>query len=215
MNSSETIETEAPPATVLVEEELTQESFADGEPPVLTEEASPEPAFARSSDRLVSALIYAGVLLVGVAGGAALVYGLSGSSSGAPAAATPGHDTVVATPGGAAAIASRKQIEDVAMAAEGSNEPVANQLAASGETPEQSPPVAAPNPQVVAAQAPIGALEAAVAAERTRAAPMQTAHLRAQPAQGQSGSKPLKTAECSFTGDDIAAFKKCVEKFNQ
>jgi hypothetical protein len=215
MNSPATIEAEAPPETLLVEEALTEELLADGEPPVLTEEATADVAFAHRPDRLLRGLVFSGVLVAGIAGGAVLVYSLSGSKPDAPVEASPVAEAAVAKPEDTAARASRKQIEDVAAAAEGDGEPPANPSAVPVAKPEQNTPVAEAIPPVVVAQKPMTALEAAVAAERTRHAQTPTALPRAQALQRQATAKPVKTAECSLMGDDIAKFRKCVEKFNQ
>jgi hypothetical protein len=215
MNSPATIEAEASPETLLVEETLPEESLADGEPPVLTEEATPEVAFSRRPDRLLRALIYGSVLVVGVAGGAVMFHVPPASSPDEPAVASPASGTVIANPEDAAASANRKQIEDVAAAAEGSNEPPANPPALASDKPEQTPPVAQPIPPTVVPKAPMTALEAAVAAERARPGLAQTAHQGVQSSQHQTAAKPVKTAECSLVGDDMATFRKCVEKFNR
>lgn len=215
MNSPATIEAEAPPETLLVEDELAEVSYADGEPPILTEEATSELGFSSRPDRLLSALIYGSVLVVGVAAGAVLFYSLSGSRPEAPVAANPIPKTMVAKPDDAATSTSRRQLEDVAAAAEGNNESPGSEAATPGEEPRQSPPVVEPVSPAVVAKVPLTALAAAVAAERARGAPAGTAGQIVQSPQRQAAAKPVRSAECSLRGDDIATFKKCVEKFNQ
>jgi hypothetical protein len=214
MNSPATIDAEAPPETLLVEEALPEQSLADSEPPVLTEEATSELAFSRRPDRLLRALIYGSVLVVGFAGGAFLFHGPSASSPNAPAVDSAVSEAVVAKANDAATTASRKQLEDVAAIAEGSNELIANQAAVPGDKREQTPPVAEPAPPAVV-KAPLTALAAAVAAERAHPAQAQNTRQQVQTSRRQVAAKPLKTAECSLMGDDMATFRKCVEKFNQ
>jgi hypothetical protein len=215
MNSPASIETETPPETLLVEEELLETSLPDGEPPVLTEEATPDVAFSQRPDRLLRALIYCSVLVVGLTAGGVLVYSLSGSRPAAPAAESPVSESAVPKPEDAVASASRRQLENVAAAAEGGNEPVANSAAESADMAERTPPVAEPKSPMVVARAPMTALEAAVAAARARSAPARTEREGASSSQRQAAVKTVKTAECSLMGDDIATFRRCVEKFNQ
>jgi hypothetical protein len=215
MNSSATIEAKAPPVTLLVEEELTEQLLADGEPPLLTEEATPAVAFPRRPDRLLAALIFGGVLLIGVAGGAILFHGPSGFRNDAASAESPAAETAVAKPEDAAAIANRQQPEDIAASAAAGNERASSQVPAPIEKPEQTPQVAEPKPPAVVARAPMSALEAAVAAERVRPATARSAQPHVQSSQHQAATRPVKTAECSLIGADMATFRKCVENFNQ
>lgn len=162
------------------------------------EEMAGQPAATPAPRRIRAVLIYLGVLIVGGAGGGAIVYELLSSNAEQHSTETHSTETAAASDVKASSESGAKTEEKKPEVSHTeSAKPVAESQAGLKTNAAD------------AAQKPVSVLASVLAEEKAeKAAPVQ--------ANGATAAKrPLKSGDCKLAGGDIAALKDCVEKFNR